>query len=380
MWRLGGAFADPATNLGFSLTAPIAGNYINVRGAGTQNPTTPDYTMPASSWTRIIGTLTAALHMVGFNGRPCLSIGSGANQWTVRNEVWSGLVLQASANSQLFSANFPQISGGNGSYIVFLNCLFDENGWVVCFVDAGNYTFINCEGTTTAATHGGNPAFITSAFGLGNYGGLTWGCNFHDMLTAAMNVTLVDGVSIIESVFAKNGLGGIVIRDFTTYFNQGTSLLLLHNTIDANGADGVNFGAQEMLMVTTSINNLTTNHTAAATFGWNVPNGSAAANALFHAPNLGNWFFGNTTDTQNLSLTTGASSGNVAGTNPNYAAQSTEGYGVSGAIVNAGYPTTAFPNSNSGATATQTFLTPGAVQPQFTPASTSRGARVTAVP
>lgn len=162
--KLGGAWgniettlSNDATSLGNSCTTPLlAGNQINIRGSGSNDPVSVDYNFTRY---RIFpsGTTTSLIKVVGYNGLPHIS-GSPTDQvtfnqishWTISNCKFS--------SSSTGNALYGIVNGGlQGRRTLLLSdCVIDANGkacnliWACAsgcyFKNSGanaNYTCVN---------------------------------------------------------------------------------------------------------------------------------------------------------------------------------------------------------------------------------------------
>ena len=355
-WLLGGGWADTWTNLGQSITVPVAGNFIYARGAGTNNPTSPDYTYAGGSYSVTFGYH----HMIGENGRPMIRMAlsaSGTANYSVAM-MWKDIILQGSNPSGGYNSVLVCGSGP-----VFQNVTFDQNGHGVLLPPQAPTAHIGCEFTSSAVASGDGPLFgLSTAEHASSV--LCWRCNFHDTYGHGVVVGNLHQDSFLECIFAKCSQNGVANPPPAGDFTEGPAAVYANCTFDGNGANGLDISSTDQTQISSTVivNCLFTNHTAGGAFGLTAGGGTAAVNNLLRSIIDFNFFYNNTTDIGLLSLNYGSASHNSTGTNPGYAAQSTEGYQIGAALLNAGYPNTAVPQSLAGKTATQSYLSPGAVQ------------------
>ena len=355
-WHLGGAWADPFTNI-VSGGPAVAGNTIYIRGSGSNFPTIADYTNPLGEPgpTPLGGDSTNGwIKYIGENGRPLIT--SGGEVYTMPGY---------GSNQYCWMENLCFMPTGTyGEYVglisnsyshVFINCLFDQNGYEFILF-SGLAKLVGCEFTSRAGGSGGSAYAVT----LGTGGGSTMiGCNIHDVTGNGLSTDARLGQQITGNIITRcSGIGVLLAGQENS---DGVASLFAFNTIDNNGGTGVSIsGTAIPLGFWIFVGNLITNHTASSTYGMSASSGTAASNQLFVGLFDYNWWYGNTTDL--LSLSYGPH--DSIGVNPGYAAESTQGLTPGSATYNLGYPDVAFLQAIAGITATQNFMIPGAVQLQ----------------
>ena len=151
--KLGGAWASPEVAIsvahanGLSPTTPsplLAGNTVNIRGSGTDNPSSPDYTF--SNWSKITsGSTTNFIKFIGYNGRPHIRGAGNLIFYSTSNHWYRN--MKFSAGGSAFVSSHTMVSNCH-----ITNCIFDQNGYgghcAGAYAAIGNY-FYNSGGTTT---------------------------------------------------------------------------------------------------------------------------------------------------------------------------------------------------------------------------------------
>lgn len=122
--KLGGAWASPEFVIGTAATTTpsplVAGNTVNIRGSGTDNPSSPDYTF-SSYRTLTSGSNSTHITFIGYNGRPHLQR-SGGNLivHNTSNIAWKNFKFSGGGYTHV---NYPMVKGAA------VNCIFDQNGY-----------------------------------------------------------------------------------------------------------------------------------------------------------------------------------------------------------------------------------------------------------
>tara|TARA_R100000353_G_C6510456_1_gene196502 strand:+ start:364 stop:1794 length:1431 start_codon:yes stop_codon:yes gene_type:complete len=221
--KLGGAWASPEFVIGTAATTTpsplVAGNTVNIRGSGTDNPTSPDYTF-SNYRTLTGGTSTNFMKFVGYNGRPHIRGASNLIIYSSAYHWYSN--LKFSAGSSGFANNF-----GNVNDCFISNCVFDQNGYggrcAVAYFASGNYFYDS--GSSSGATD--YPALTIS-----NY---NWGCFGNFINTYGSGISLSQINSCRNNVIIGNGAGyGVRFGNSTASFNNTVT----NNTI-INHAEGL---------------------------------------------------------------------------------------------------------------------------------------------
>lgn len=221
--KLGGAWASPEFVIGTAATTTpsplVAGNTVNIRGSGTDNPTSPDYTF-SNYRTLTSGTTTNFIKFVGYNGRPHIRGSSNLIVYQSANHWYSNLKFSAG------SSGFANAIGSVSDCII-TNCVFDQNGYGGRCASArfacGNYFYDS--GSSSGATD--YPALTIKTY--------NWGCFGNFINTYGSGIAFSDINSCRNNVIIGNGAGyGIKFGGSTTSFRH----LVANNTI-VNHAEGL---------------------------------------------------------------------------------------------------------------------------------------------
>jgi hypothetical protein len=123
--KLGGAWASPEFVIGTAATTTpsplLAGNTVNVRGSGTDNPSSPDYTF-SNYRTLTSGTSSNYIKFIGYNGRPHIRGAGNLILYTTNYHWYRNMKFSAGGSS--FASSHPMVS-----LCHITNCIFDQNGY-----------------------------------------------------------------------------------------------------------------------------------------------------------------------------------------------------------------------------------------------------------
>ena len=356
VYKVGGGWADPFVNTTAAKAFLQPGNQVFIRGSGSSKPSSDDYTKAGGgSTTPAVGDATnGMIKFIGENGRPRFS--SDGNLFVSLAFIWFENVWLASTgtNSAVFGMVSVSSGGGNGSTCYFINVVFDQHGNdIAAFATNPGVSCIGCEFFSSTGGSGGS-SFVAD---LVSDGVLLFASNVHDAVGSGVRIQPNLGTLLLENVIAKNNGSGITVKNFTGNGDPPASGII-NNTIDANTGDGINLVGAGSIEMVAILNNLITNHTGGGKFGVNANFGSTAVNDRTKGFLDWNFYFGNTTNFQNIS----AGADDTIGTNPGYAAQSTEGYNIGATLASKAYPQAPFLQHSAGMTATQTYIDPGGAQ------------------
>lgn len=344
VWKIGGAWADPWTNCSASSQKLVAGNTVYVRGAGTMNPAVDDYAR-AGTVNIAVGTTAGLIRLIGENGRPRVA-SNGSLFLNLAYNYFEQIYFSSNGTTtNVGMLNAPDNGGTNFAF----NCVFDANGTTLeamvgtGFVGIGNEFRANIDLTQFSSLFFGNNIHNTPGHGISLQGAHL-------------------GNFILGNLIAKCTNDGVNVKT-TADISEGCAACIVNNTIDGNGGNGISFTSAGQLLGHTVASNLITNHTTGGTYGMDAVAGTIAPNDRIKGWINWNAMYGNTTDVHLFTLNSGTTTANVTGTNPGYAAQSTEGYQIGAALKSAAYPGL-FPQALAGKTATTSYVSPGAVQRQ----------------
>lgn len=351
--KVGGAWADPKTNCQNSPKYVAAGNTIFIRGAGTDTPTTPDYTF-AGYYTPANGDGTNGwVKVIGYNGRPMLRNSTDLLLWSAPSiNYFENLYLRgtdAGVNTQ------GMCQGNSGTAKMFVNVVFDQlgiDGPLIGFLGA---TFVNCEFFSSSGGSGGTSYIINESNDANNYGsGPYLNCNIHN--ATGHGIKLYRGSKMIGCIVAKCNGDGITSDSAEGRWTNS----ILNCTIDGNTGNGIVSNTSADLSALLIVNNTISNHNQAAKSGiLSIGPASAAAAARIALLEKNNNFFNNTANATNLTLDASDTT-----LNPQYVAQATQDYKIGTNLKALGFPLTAMNQHSAGQTAVRTFIDIGGAQRQ----------------
>jgi|TARA_R100000149_G_scaffold31449_1_gene12086 hypothetical protein len=195
--KLGGAWASPEFVIGTAATTTpsplVAGNTVNIRGSGTDNPSSPDYTF--STYRQLTsGTTNNYIKFVGYNGRPHIR---GAHNLIIYNTTdhWYSN-LKFSAGSSSFANNYGHVQD-----CIITNCVFDQNGYGGIGAQP-RYAYNNYfydSGSSSGATD--YPAIRMKAYNYGCFG------NFINTYGGGIDLTSGNINVCRNNVIVGNGAG-----------------------------------------------------------------------------------------------------------------------------------------------------------------------------
>lgn len=296
--KVGGAAATLAQLINSVAAAGnkcVAGNTIYVRGAGTDNPGTADYTNTGYIQP-VAGTQSAHVRILGEYGRPRFNV--------------DGLFLYRYNYTDIHNLYIVATSNSNGT----LGILFDSENTIGssirnCYISLGNQTGLL--GVCLAGTefidneiYGGTSSPTLSAGCYGITLGSSADCSkivgnhIHHCRDSGIyiNNSTAAGGAIGENVIRANAGDGITCNPTATFV--GT---IDGNVIDGNAGHGVNFATVASFVSTSIFNNLITNHVGVGKVALNIGAGTTASNDLLRQLVDYNGFYGNTTDYTNIS-------------------------------------------------------------------------------
>ena len=264
VWKIGGAAADFAAAMFVVGNATgnklIAGNTVYVRGAGTDTPSSTDYTITA--WVDMPdGTSSAAVRITGENGRPYVTTTDSIAFYQPGYYTLTKVALKMN-----YSAG-PNALFWYGNNVALIDCVFYLNGKaapliqgtqglevIACEIDGG------CTGTLS-----GNTGIIVD----GN-GGFVIGCYIHD--TGSMGISMTaNGWQTVSGNIIKTAWGvGIncAVIGFPSKINN--------NTIYNGQSDGIVITAQTGVNQVSVYNNIVSKHIVGSPTGIKVTSGTAA--------------------------------------------------------------------------------------------------------
>lgn len=304
-YRVGGAFAhlkSLATNSASGTNNPvlstplIAGQYINVRGSGTEDPSSVDYDWSNDYWNFPSGaqySLNGAIHWVGYNGRPLVG--------------HRGLLIFTGADHCVEHMSFKQTNGTWLNHPLweeastnFYNCIMDQNGYDSMMMWFGNSfndsaACIGCELRNSGGGAAGTGFGIKHKHG----GGFIYGTWIHDLRGRGVWAVGCYGINQ-NCVIDHCGSDGFYNDE--TDSSAPIPIIFCSNTVDANGGHGLNFAANSMHNVAV-FNNIISNHTGASKYGVNFADTYKLNTQKYRYLFGFNNYYGNTTNFNSISST-----------------------------------------------------------------------------
>lgn len=261
--KVGGALATPGPlSSGGSAGAPsiagpfAPGNQVNVRGAGSDDPGTADYSL-ANYYSFPDGDQTAtggSIRWVGYNGRPRIDCGAGPLfGYLIKGHVFQHFKFVAGGAGL---ASFGFLVGVSVTApSVALDCIFDQAGNDVIGVQLQSVA--DCEFRNSGSTSAGTLPAILDAMNGSEF----VGCTINGWRGGG--VKLQGNASALRaSMILNTKADGILVA------NSGTSQNVIAGcTIDNNAGHGINVSDAVSVAVTRIRNNLVTNHSGGGKVG-----------------------------------------------------------------------------------------------------------------
>lgn len=229
----GGSIAQP------SITSPLApGHIVYIRGSGTDNPSSDDYTYPATDYSIIPngdGT-SGKIQFIGYNGRPRIN-NSGLMFYQAQFITLKNLFFFLNSSPSfpqygLFNTNPQTIPRTYAEYVKV-----DTNGNAGATVGLAIQTAIRCTITNSGTT---SPSGTGAGLYLAGYAGGAHGCTVEKQ--RANGIRMETSISIVkDSLIVNNGVSGITLINSANY---GQSVI--GNTIDGNAGDGITFDSGQI--------------------------------------------------------------------------------------------------------------------------------------
>jgi hypothetical protein len=249
----------------------VAGNIVYIRGAGTDTPSTDDYTTTGFLTPPNGDQTSGYIKFIGENGRPRLK-SNGLMWYSATFQWYENLYVTASSNS---NGTLGILNVWASSTIT--NVVFDTaNQSALAGVDLGSNAsrLTDCEiksGTTS-------PTSSSTAHGLvmtSNYGSIVARNRIHHMRGDGINLGSSYTASIRNNLIYANVGNGITIGTIGSTLTDIT-----FNTIDGNQGDGIVLSAFTSVMSAYIHGNLITNHNQSGKYGINFNTGSARVNDI----------------------------------------------------------------------------------------------------
>lgn len=255
--KVGGAWATFTNMLnGGNLPQPspasplVPGNKVMVRGAGSNTPSTDDYTLNSGQYGSIVNgdTTNGRIHVIGYNGRPRINygglLGYHSTQITFENLYF---FLATSATY----AGYGMMTGGDSAAInVYIDVNGNGSGGQCIGISA--VTVIDCwvfnSGTKTSVSTGSAGIFMMQ------YAGACIGNKVQDQRQV--------GIQIPNSVTAVTGnliIGNATDGIYLQTNSGGYGGCVAGNTLDSNGGNGVTISDIGSSVSVSIINNIFSN-------------------------------------------------------------------------------------------------------------------------
>lgn len=236
-YGIGGTATQP------TITSPLAaGHRINVRGSGSSDPGSPDYTQ-SGYYTLTSGDETSGhIHIKGYNGRPRFNVANLLIYDAGFLRV-SGIVCHATGADFAVNGFFGVNSGNHRS---FADCIFDINGIDMAVAQAVE-AFLNCTIRNSGSTSAGSyPALL-----LDSYNAVVSGVycrNFRGYFATVVNMATINNSVIAGCRHGSNAafVVNLAANSYKANFNRVT--------IYGSTGSGISLTAAQDIF-NTSINN-----------------------------------------------------------------------------------------------------------------------------
>lgn len=288
--RVGGAWGGSTQHpfqIGDSVRAvgnkPVPGNTVYIRGAGTDTPSSADYTFSGYSALQAGDTTSGKINWLAENGRPRFH--------------GNGLTLLNGNSNRIYGMYFYITSNATSGYGVISlntstleNCVVNTNSqssMAGVVVGGSQSEVINCEvlsGTTSPTANVGSHGVVVN----GAIGCKIFGNRIHHSRDIGINVTGGPSANITCNWIYGN-VGDGVATNVTSYGDS-----VCGNTIHGNGGHGINIASLATLPIYTVFNNIFSGHTTASKNGVNVAAGTTAAVAAIRRFFDYNFYYNNT--------------------------------------------------------------------------------------
>ena len=318
--RLGGAFALPGPSLSNSATisTPLApGHTINVRGGGTDTPSSADYI-----WSSYIGFPSGDgsngyIRWIGYNGRPMLQ--------------GDGLMIHGSSNHDFVNFKFTTTGGSNGQLgyisggVSCRNVVFEQNGQAMAAL-ASPYSVIDCvfvnSGSTSTDAY---PAIANGLFGTIVIGNVIK--NWRGNGIEVSNMGYIIGNLIIN---CHGTIAGIYSNTSSIQYGQG----IIGNTIYNGAGDGIKLTTSASIQHTIVMNNICANN---AGWGLNFSVNSQSVNERLQRSKANyNCYYANSSG----AINNGSLGANDSTSNPTFTNTSTDDFSIGTNLKALGFPAT----------------------------------------
>lgn len=344
--KVGGALANVAAfSTGGTVATPetavplVPGNIVNIRGSGSNTPSSPDYVQTGYSTFPSGDGVNGLISWIGYNGRPFYEA-DGLLFYNTSSLFFSNIKVGFSDGATNYGIGI--INGAN----YFSNCVFDQGGQDMQLIGGAVYLVSDCEFTNSGSASVGTSYAIS---GSSSYPVSVIGNTFSNLRGFAY-YRGSDGAETImfNLIYGCNGTGSGAITKIGTGNDRGSQIV--SNTIDNCSGDGIKILSADA--ATVIMNNILSNNGG---YGLNFVTGSAALNLALrgNVPNYNN-YYNNTSGAYN-NISAGP---NDLALDPQYVNASGGNYSIGTNLKAKGFPG-AFRGS-----ATTGYLDIGAVQRQ----------------
>jgi hypothetical protein len=237
----------------------VSGNTVYIRGAGTDTPSSADYTI-SSRLSIPAGTTSACVRIIGENGRPYLDSTTDITFLNCIQLLLSNVLIKGS-----HAAMAAIVYQGTG--VVLKNCTLKLNnkGFPV-FLTPSQCSLINSEvdGGCTGAVS------LNSVGDLSGNGNAVIGCYIHDVGGIGISCTGNGWSTIMYNIIKKPWGVGI------SFGGTSGPNVIAHNTIDNGQSDGIVLTSQAIVTYAILFNNIVSNCSQSGKTGLKVTSGTAA--------------------------------------------------------------------------------------------------------
>lgn len=260
----------------------VAGNTIMLRGAGSDSPSSDDYTN-SGYFVPVSGTAGAGyVKLLGYNGRPRIA-SDGLTFYVCQLNWFENLYLRANSTS---NGSYGMVNA-NGTNCFLRNVVINVSVGAMIGATLNSSTMVDCEvfGAASSKSAGNHGVAVTT------YHCKVIGCYIHNCWDVGVaEINSGSGSEIRDNLIVSNKGDGVDI--ITT---AGTApATVIGNTIYGNGGDGINVISGGTFLLTCMNNILDTN----GGYGLNCA-GTLALNDRLNQGIDYNNFNGNTTAARN---------------------------------------------------------------------------------
>lgn len=270
--KVGGGVLTPKSvldNANATGSKCVAGNTIYIQGAGTDTPSSADYTW-TGYYTPVAGTKTEGFVRVkGENGRPRLHC-NGLMFYLVNGVEFENLYLSTTSNSNALNGI---LNGNNNTGMVVRNCVIDCAGQSSCvgiqFNNSGAMYDSEVIGATSPTANSGSHGVMGIGFGVELIGNRIHHCRDAGIYFGNASFT---GRCERNQVYANIG-DGVYIGGTDTVSGS-----IAYNTIDGNSGHGINVNTTAAVMWHAIHSNIISNNLGSSKYAINLAAGATALN------------------------------------------------------------------------------------------------------